>query len=99
MNDMGFVRRASISAAALALAAGGVLAGTATASASVCGYNDDINGRAVYNHCGSTTVMIEYTIFSGAHGQMCVRPGERDMGPSWLVSNAWYIGSPNCIPT
>ncbi|GHH63813.1 DUF6355 family natural product biosynthesis protein [Lentzea cavernae] len=99
MTAVSFLRRASIGAAALAVVAGGVLAGTGTASAAVCGYNDDIDGRAVYNHCGSTNVMIEYTIFSGGHGQMCVPPGLRDMGPSWLVSNAWYIGSPNCILT
>ena len=88
MTAKRLVQRASLCATALAIAAGGLLAGAGTASAAVCGYNDNINGRAVYNHCGPTTVLIEYRIFSGAHWQMCVRPGETDMGPTWLVDSA-----------
>jgi hypothetical protein len=74
------------------------LLSSGTASASNCGYNDNINGRAIYNHCGSTTVLIEYTLFSGSHWNLCVRPGETDMGDSWLVSDAWYVGGVGCTP-
>lgn len=59
----------------------------------VCGYNDNINGRAGWQNCDATNDYIRTTNFIGGESFQCV-PGWQwwDLGPTWFVSNSQLIG-------
>ncbi len=86
------------------LAGGAVAAGLLTAtmaspaSALSCGYNDNDNGKAVYRHCGNTTVRIETTNVFGGKSYQCVAPGDTVLGDTWFIRGSHYIGGVGCSP-
>jgi hypothetical protein len=65
------------------------------ASAQPCGYSES-SGSAWYNHCTSdgsvVQVMLVYFDGSTSGAPVCMRPGLKKLGPSWLYKNAYYVG-------
>jgi hypothetical protein len=59
----------------------------------VCGYNDNINGRAGWQNCDATNDYIRTTTFIGSESYQCV-PGYQwhDLGPTWFIANSQLIG-------
>lgn len=63
----------------------------------VCGYNDNINGYAVYRHCGDFNIVI----YVDSHWPFtdfytCVPPGDWVLGATWLYNFAYYAGGHHC---
>lgn len=58
----------------------------------VCGYNDNVNGRAGWQNCDATNDFIRTTALLGSVSYQCV-PGWQwwDLGPTWFIHTSELV--------
>ncbi|TDD15004.1 hypothetical protein [Nonomuraea diastatica] len=59
-----------------------------------CGYNDNVNGRAIWRNCDASKDYIRTTALGVSTSYQCV-PAETnyDLGPTWFISSSVLIGT------
>ncbi|MCW8382153.1 hypothetical protein [Streptomyces justiciae] len=62
-------------------------------AAAVCGYNDNINGRALWRNCSNDGDYIRTTNFIGGESYQCTAAhSDHDLGPTWFIDHSVLLG-------